>query len=435
MRRHSILALVALHCLATGILAQTNGTNSPYSRFGLGRLADQSQGYNKSMGGLAQGIRDGRRINMQNPASYAAIDSLSFIFDVGMTFQNGNFKTGGKSINAHNTTLDYFNAAFRLAPRLGCSFGFMPYSSIGYNYSESKYLTDHFSSGSNMTYTNQYSGDGGLHSVYLGIGWNPLAQLSIGVNAGYMWGNYEQNTTQTFYDAGAATSSSNGLRSQTTANLSTWKVDVGVQYPIQLTKDHQLTIGATYGIGHAINSTAHYNRFMANSDTLSKSVSKAFDLPHTIAAGAVWTYKEQWRVGVDVSHQRWGNAHMAQLINEEFTSSTQNYMNRTGVTVGAEYQPDRYSPRYLRRVQYRIGASMATPYYKVNGHNGPTEYGLSAGFSLPVSNNPNSKSLVHVALQWLKESPSAATLITENYLRLHIGITFNERWFMKWKIQ
>lgn len=72
--------------------AQTNGSNSPYSRFGLGSLKDQSQGFNKAMSGVALGFRDGNRINMQNPASYSAIDSLSFIFDVGLTLQNVNFK-------------------------------------------------------------------------------------------------------------------------------------------------------------------------------------------------------------------------------------------------------------------------------------------------------------------------------------------------------
>ena len=192
--------------------AQTNGSNSPYSRFGLGSLKDQSQGFNKAMSGVALGFRDGNRINMQNPASYSAIDSLSFIFDVGLTLQNVNFKSGGNSINAHNTTLDYINAGFRLCPGLGFSFGFIPFSSIGYDFSESKYLGDHFNSGSTMTYTNSYTGDGGLHEVYVGLGWKPFANFSVGANFGYVWGNYAQNITQTFYEDGTATSASNGLR-------------------------------------------------------------------------------------------------------------------------------------------------------------------------------------------------------------------------------
>ena len=242
--------------------AQTNGSNSPYSRFGLGSLKDQSQGFNKAMSGVALGFRDGNRINMQNPASYSAIDSLSFIFDVGLTLQNVNFKSGGNSINAHNTTLDYINAGFRLCPGLGFSFGFIPFSSIGYDFSESKYLGDHFNSGSTMTYTNSYTGDGGLHEVYVGLGWNPFANFSVGANFGYVWGNYAQNITQTFYEDGTATSASNGLRRQIEADLSSYKIDIGVQYPIKIGKNDVLTPGITYGIGHAINSPAHYYSYV-----------------------------------------------------------------------------------------------------------------------------------------------------------------------------
>mgnify|MGYP002794663012 CR=1 FL=1 len=84
--------------------AQTNGSNSPYSRFGLGSLKDQSQGFNKAMSGVALGFRDGNRINMQNPASYSAIDSLSFIFDVGLTLQNVNMNEKEEVIVSMRTT-------------------------------------------------------------------------------------------------------------------------------------------------------------------------------------------------------------------------------------------------------------------------------------------------------------------------------------------
>lgn len=415
--------------------AQTNGSNSPYSRFGLGSLKDQSQGFNKAMSGVALGFRDGNRINMQNPASYSAIDSLSFIFDVGLTLQNVNFKSGGNSINAHNTTLDYINAGFRLCPGLGFSFGFIPFSSIGYNFSESKYLGDHFNSGSTMTYTNSYTGDGGLHEVYVGLGWNPFADLSIGANFGYVWGNYAQNITQTFYENGTATSASNGLRRQIDADLSSYKIDIGIQYPIQLGKNDVLTPGITYGIGHAINSPAHYYSYVANGDTTKSVIEKAFELPTSFGVGLAWAHKEQWKIGLDVTHQRWGECRVPQIINDKFVSTTENYMNRTKIVIGGEFQPDRYSNKYLRRVQYRAGASFSTPYYKVNGYDGPREFGVTAGFALPVSNNINNRSVVNIAFQWGRSVPGVSSLITENYLRLNVGITFNERWFMKWKIQ
>ena len=426
-----ILLLIPTLCAT----AQTNGSNSPYSRFGLGNMRDQSQGFNKAMGGVALGFRDGNRLNMQNPASYSAIDSLSFIFDVGITLQNTNFKSGNNSINAHNTTLDYINAGFRLCPGLGFSFGFMPYTSIGYNFSESKYLGEDFTSGSTMTYTNNYSGDGGVHEVYVGLGWNPVADLSVGANFGYIWGNYDQNISQTFYTNGETNSASNGLRRQISADLSSYKIDVGLQYPIKLGKKDVLTLGATYGIGHTSNSPAHYYSFVANGDTTNATIEKAFKLPTSFGAGLAWSHNDQWRIGVDVTRQKWGDAQMPQIIDNKFTSTSENYQDRTAIAVGGDFLPDRYSNKYLKRVQYRIGASFSTPYFKVNGHEGPREFNVTAGFGLPVSNNINNRSVVNIAFQWGRSTAGTSSLITENYLRLNVGITFNERWFMKWKIQ
>lgn len=432
-KRKFCICLLSIATLS--VTAQTNGSNSPYSRFGLGALNEQAQGFNKAMSGLAIGMRNGNQINMQNPASYSAIDSLSFIFDVGMTVQNVNFKSGNNSINAHNTSLDYVTGAFRLCPGLGFSFGFVPFSTIGYNFSESKYLGDHFNSGSSMTYTNTYSGDGGLHEIYFGLGWNPFANLSIGANFGYLWGAYNQNVKQTFYEDGTLSTSSSGLNRQIEADLSTFKIDIGVQYPIQVNKNNTLTLGAIYGIGHTVKTPAHYSSFVESGDTTQTTVNNAFDIPMSFGGGLSWRHKDQWTVGIDVTHQQWSDCQVPQIINDQFVSSSDNYMNRTRIVIGGEYLPNRFSKKYLGRIQYRLGASFTTPYYKVNGHDGPREFGLSAGFGFPISNKINSRSAVNVAFQWINASTGISSLITENYLRINIGITFNEKWFMKWKIQ
>ena len=34
----------------------------------------------------------------------------------------------------------------------------------------------------------------------------------------------------------------------------------------------------------------------------------------------------------------------------------------------------------------------------------------------------------------MKVSPKMKGMLEETYLRINIGLTFNERWFMKWKV-
>ena len=96
--KHTLCAL--LLTMVTGMAIAQNNTNSPYTRYGYGDLSDQSFGNSKAMGGIAFGLRDGAQINPLNPASYTAIDSLTFIFEGGVSLQNMNISGGGVKLNA-----------------------------------------------------------------------------------------------------------------------------------------------------------------------------------------------------------------------------------------------------------------------------------------------------------------------------------------------
>jgi hypothetical protein len=84
-------------------------------------------------------------------------------------------------------------------------------------------------------------------------------------------------------------------------------------------------------------------------------------------------------------------------------------------------------------MHYRFGAGYATPYYNINGDNGPKEISVSTGVGIPLKNAYNNRSVLNVSAQWIQTS--AKDMITENTFRINIGITFNERWFAKWKIE
>ena len=68
-------------------LKAQNNTNSPYTRFGYGELADRSFGAGRAMGGVGIGLRSSKQINPMNPASYSCMDSLTFLFDFGVAGQ------------------------------------------------------------------------------------------------------------------------------------------------------------------------------------------------------------------------------------------------------------------------------------------------------------------------------------------------------------
>ena len=208
---------------ATVMFAQS-GTNSPYTRYGYGNLSDQSFGNSKAMGGLSYGLRDGFQINASNPASYTAVDSLTFLFDAGLSLQNANFKEGTVQTNAKNSTVDYIAMQFRLFEGMGFSAGFLPYSTVGYNMSHTYDLgTDAL--GNPIQVNDSYNGTGGLQQVYVGLGYKVFKNLSVGVNFSYLFGEISHSITTTFNNSNAFSSVRTDM-----IDVSDYKLDLGLQY-------------------------------------------------------------------------------------------------------------------------------------------------------------------------------------------------------------
>jgi hypothetical protein len=428
--------------LCLNILAQSNGSSSSYSRFGLGTPENQVQEYNKAMGGTGLGFRAGNRINTLNPASYSAIDSTTLLLDAGMTAAFGNMKQAGNRVNIYQCKLDYVCVGLRLYRNLGLSAGFMPYTTIGYDFSSTSRVAKDPQSLQTITSTSYYSGDGGLHQAYLGLGYKAFKELSIGVNASLIWGDYDHTVVQT-YSTGDGATSYNGLNSLETGEIRTWKLDIGAQYPIRLTPNDVLTLGATASIGHKIKSDASLIRFTdEQDDETADTIHNAFDLPYTYGIGATWRHKTNWVVNLDFKHEFWESCRSPQIITvgsvPKFVTQTGSYKNRFKIAAGAQYTPDPFSSYYWKRIQYRVGANYSTPYLRINGASGPKEYSVTAGVGMPIpftkSNAGISRTMLNIGLEWLRRTPSVANQITENYVMLNVGISFNEAWFMKYRI-
>ncbi len=429
--------LLAAMSLTT--VAQVSLTLSPYSQFGLGTLAEQSLGFNKGMNGLGIGMRDGKIVNVLNPASYSAVDSLTMIFDVGVSGQMTNFKEGGRSVNAKTANFDYAVIAFRLWPKIGFSLGIIPFSNIGYNYYSAAYNDLNVSTTGSSYYNETHDGNGGFSQTFLGLGWEVMKGLSIGANFSYFWGEYTKSTTVTNSDTYV-----NTLTKTYSTSVNSYKLDFGVQYQTPITKKDVLTVGATVGIGHNIGGQAslamnNYDNTNALSSTTTDSIPDAFELPFTFGVGASVTHNQRLTVGLDYTMQKWGSIDYPMQSSNITPDHKLGYKMHSGllrdrhkITVGADWVPNPTGRKISGHMHYRLGASYATPYYNVNGAKGPREISVSAGIGIPLVNSWNNRSTLNISAQWV--NTSADNFIRENSFRLNIGLTFNERWFAKWKV-
>ena len=169
MRKYFLNILIVITFASFEVVkAQTSGGNSPYSRYGWGKLTEEAQGFNKGMAGAGIAARGKEMLNYQNPASYSALDSITFLFDAGISLQNGHWSENGKSINALNSSLDYLQAGFRLRKHLGISIGVRPISIVAYDFYATKSMPDNDGFGV-YTSTSSYSGEGCVRKIWLGL--------------------------------------------------------------------------------------------------------------------------------------------------------------------------------------------------------------------------------------------------------------------------
>lgn len=420
MKRIRIIVSLMALLTATIALRADNGMNSPYTRYGFGQLGTMEVGVNKGMGGTGIGLQNSSQINLLNPASYAAVDTLTFLLDVGMSLHNTNFAEGGVKMNARNTTFDYLAMQFRLMPKLGMTISMTPFSNIGYNFSNTQTIRD--DEDGQVTTTNRYYGDGGLRQVTMGLGWSPLKGLSVGTNLSYLYGEIYHYVYNQYNEAAISTRTK-----QYKADVTSYMANFGMQYQTIFGKN-KVTVGATYQLGHSIDDEAYIidlvstGSVVTSSDTLTTT---PLSIPSGFGFGVSYTFDDRLTLAADYSTQSYSTAKF-------FGMQGANYHR---ASVGFEYIPERITRKLFRRARYRAGIHYATAHYTVDGRPGPTEYGASIGIGLPIMNGWNAKSIINISGQAVHVRPGAPGMITENYLRLNIGLSFNESWFDKWKVQ
>lgn len=394
-------------------------TNTPYSRYGLGDLSDHSFAGNAAMGGTGIGYRTPFHINPMNPASYSAVDSLSFMFDMGVSLKQSQFKESGLRINANNSSFDYLAAQFRLHRRVGLSLGMLPVSTVGYKFSTTTNVAD-----ADVKAYNTMSGSGGLQKAYIGIGAKLFPQLSIGANVAYLYGTIDHSNTLTLSNGGDQTAETHTLK------VNSYTLDFGLQYTQKIGKTDFLTIGATYALGHNLGSEDKQVVSLTDGSTYKKTteaiVKDGYSLPHSYGVGISYAHGNRWLFNADYAVQQWKNAI---YINKDNA-----YLNRTRIALGAELLPAANSRKYFARVRYRVGAFYTTPYVTTPAGDAPKEYGVSAGIGLPLSTYQRN-SVLNITGQFVRATAANSMLMSENRFVIKVGLTFNERWFMKWKIQ
>jgi len=420
MRTNKIIFLGLILSIIPTVLFAQNSTNSPYTRYGYGILGDKSFISQRGMGGIGYGLRNSQLINPMNPASVSSVDSMTFMFDLGITGQAGWLKDGMVKERKINGNLEYFAFQFPISKKLGFGAGFEPVSFVGYNYSDTSRLIV-----GNELVQNIFTGKGGLSKVYSILSYDFFDKISLGVKLSYMFGDISHSKVVTF-------SSLNNYNTTWTDTIRSSGIlyDFGMQYHFEVGKLKTVTIGAVYTPKTRYNATVMTG--VLRSDPVSlivmdvkHTVSKdsVFELPETFCFGFTYNKLGKITVGADVLYQQWAEV--------KYFDKTNAFNNRLKFNAGGEYIPDRTSNKFLSRIHYRGGLNYANSYLKIFDSK-YHEYGVNLGFGIPMQDR---RSFLNLAFEYSLLQPETKLSISEQYFKVSFSYTFNEIWFFKRKVQ
>ncbi|GHT76453.1 membrane protein [Bacteroidia bacterium] len=394
--------------------AQNNNSSSPYTRYGYGKLADPSPAAMQGMGGIAYGLRNPQVINPVNPAAVSAVDSMTFMFDIGLKLQTGRFNDQGNRASKTSGGLEYAALQLPLAKRFGIGLGLEPLSYIGYKYGQPTVNTADPNQA--IIGSETYSGSGGLNRIYANLGYEVWKnRLSVGVKGAWVFGDQNYYSVYTPLNSVQAT-----LPWPDSLHINGFMYEAGVQYRQPVSKNDEVIIGLVYKPKTPLSTQL----IQYETSHVIRSGDTAFDMPETFGIGFTYNRLNKLTAGADLQYQKWANA--------QFYGKTDTLSNRIKINAGLEYIPDKNGKRFLGRLRYRIGGYYADSYFIDANGSKFKETGFNFGLGIPMTDR---RSFVNLAFEYSRLMPQSTSSMSENYFKFTVSYTLNESWFHKRKLQ
>ena len=444
--------------LSAGPVGAQIFTQSPYSRFGVGELAFQGYADQQGMGQTGIALRDRLNMYLINPASYSALQKTNFRF--GVRSFTGTIKQGDNSMASTGAGLNYLTLGFQINKNKtwGLSFGAIPFSALGYNI---EFQHDSASGG----YKDVLLGRGGLTRYFVGTGKSFGEHFSAGVQVSYLHVqtdfsraieynngvnlNYRESSGEIIggfmYEAGAQAYFTQ-LRIKSSKTFDSTSGTYITRKDSSFLR-HQF--GATYSLSTKLNSTRTFfartyvnssgQEFVLDTVLLESDQKGKTTLPSTFGLGyALGSNTGKWQLAADFRMQMWS----------EFSPAfeTQNLANSWQGGIGYSIRPSMalYDDKtaYLLRTQYRIGMRYGKTYLNLNNTD-ITTMAFSFGMGFPLRTRTVSEefkyetvySNLDISVEYLQKGTLNNNLIQENYWRFVVGISLNDKWFNKRKIE
>lgn len=412
------------------VLSQVSQDNI-YSRFGLGDIVNTGSGTERAMGGTGIALRTKGVLNFQNPAALNAIDTFSFILDIGMQGKYSSYQSSSNSSRYSDLNAGHIAIGFPIAAWWKAGFSMTPYSFLGYSVKDTTTIK-----GSNELINNYYTGSGGTNALTMYNGFKIYRNFYAGFSLIYLFGNM-QNNQYTDHNINIL---SNSFFSTTTYQSNSiiggFYTNLGLQVSDTIAKKFVVTFGATYGPSAKIR--ARSDLFVKNELVVS-STSRSDTIFNQAGVNSNVVIPARFGIGMSIVHEKFTFAF--DYVQQNWSSSTilgvnDNLVNMRSFRAGLEIIPKYNSfTSYLARVRYRAGYHFTNTYLSLTDPTDPSQprrqindYGVSFGLGLPFRNTP---AVLNISFEAGKRGTTMDHLILENYAVIYMSIALGDIWFLK----
>ena len=389
-------------------------TSSPYSFYGIGESRFEGTVENRSMGGMSI-FRDSLHLNIQNPASLSRLALTTFT--VGASTNSSILATANTDNVTKRTSIDYLAVGLPLG-KFGVSFGLLPFTAVGYKIAVNNPSAD--------IGLKKYEGQGGINRVFLAAGFNLNKNFNIGATIESNFGKVTTNSVQ------FPNIIQFGTREFNNSNVSGISTNFGLMYKSMLKTKIQYSAGLTFApqstLTYTNQRTISTEQFsLINQLTIdSKDIIIAdsqVKLPSNLSVGFGLGENRKWQVGSEIVYQSksdFGNRYN-DITNVSFEAATQ-------FKIGGFYIPKYNSfTSYFKRITYRGGFNYQNTGLVIN-QKSIKEQNLSLGLGLPLG---GAFSNINIGYEFGRRGTRLAGLVLESYTNLTIGLSLNDRWFVK----
>lgn len=395
---------------------------STYAIYGVGELNNNALAHNQAMGGLGTGMPHRFNINLQNPAWLTNNQFSSF--NIGLQGEDRTYKSELESGSKKTGSIKHMVFFVPLLNgKWGSAFSLLPFSSADYRLSGSAEIINTIPT---ETANNTFIGSGGLSQFAWSNGFRIFQSTSIGFNLMYVFGAIEREIQSSL-----ASDSGNIGYFTKLSNNETYKsvlFSISVAHKVTFNEKNEMNFGLTYRDSGQLKGSknSYLSRYLENNFTqvgspipISSEESILFNLPQKLSFGISYGLSDKYRIGLDINLANW--------TSNEFNNTS--IQNTQEFILGGEITPDsRNVTSYLKRVTYRFGVNYGKLPYLVQNYS-INEFGINFGASFPVAG----LSTLDFAIKFGERGTIENGLINESFTQIVLGLTINEKWFIKRK--